>query len=305
MNEDGRGGSGEPAGFRSGFVAVVGRPNVGKSTLVNSLVGGKVAITSDKPQTTRSAVRGILDGTDAQVVFIDTPGYHKPRTLLGERLNTVVRDAWADVDVALLVVDGAAGVGRGDERVAGDLNAARCPKICVVNKIDRLDQDGILVALEAASRLGDLDEIVPVSARTEDGVELLRSLIRERLPEGPPYYPPGTQRDQPPPAFVAELVREKLLRRTREELPHSIAVVTDDYEQRDDGLLEIKAFIYVERESQKGMIVGKGGEVIKAVGTEARHEMETLFGRRVFLDLRVRVEKDWQRRDHALDRLGF
>ena len=291
--------------FRSGFVAVVGRPNVGKSTLVNSLVGGKVAITSDKPQTTRGAVRGILDTPGAQVVFIDTPGYHKPRNLLGERLNEVVRNAWQDVDVALFVVDGAAGVGRGDERVASDLSAARCPKMCVVNKTDAMSRDQVLVQLEAASGLGDFDEYVPVSAKAGAGLETLRDLVLGRMPEGPPYYPPGTRTDQPPPAFVAELVREKLLHRTRQELPHSIAVVTEDYDEREDGLLEIRARIFVERESQKGIVVGKGGETVKAVGTDAREEIEALFGRRVFLELTVRVEKDWQRREHALDRLGF
>jgi GTP-binding protein Era len=291
--------------FRSGFVAVVGRPNVGKSTLVNALVGTKVAITSDKPQTTRGAVRGVMEVPDAQVVFIDTPGYHKPRTLLGERLNDVVRQAWSDVDLALAIVDGAGGVGRGDEKVVGDLKDASSPKICVVNKIDRMSKDKMLVALDAAGKLGDFDEIVPVSAKTEEGLDVLRGLILDRMEPGPPYYPAGTRRDQPPPAFVAELVREKLLKRTREELPHSIAVVTEDYDEREDGLLEIKAHIYVERESQKGMVVGKGGEMIKAVGTEARQEIELLFGRKVFLELRARVEKDWQRKAHALDRLGF
>ncbi|MGH2807104.1 MAG: GTPase Era [Actinomycetota bacterium] len=291
--------------FRSGFVAVVGRPNVGKSTLVNAIVGGKVSITSDKPQTTRSAIRGILNRDGLQVVLIDTPGYHKPRTLLGSRLNEVVRDAWSDVDLALFLVDGKARVGRGDAKVAEDLRHAECPTFCVVNKVDVMKPDDIAVALAAAAELGDFEEFVPVSARTGDGVELLADLAIARMPEGPMYYPPGTSTDQPPPLFVAELVREKLLSRTREELPHSIAVVTEDYEERDDGLLEIRANIYVERDSQKGMVIGKGGAVIRDVGTEAREEIETLFGRKVFLDLRVKVEKDWQRRAHALERLGF
>jgi len=291
--------------FRSGFVAVVGRPNVGKSTLVNALVGDKVAITSDKPQTTRSAVRGVLDAPDAQVVLVDTPGYHKPRTLLGKHLNEVVRSAWSDVDLALLVVDGPAGVGRGDERVSGDLAATRRPVIAIVNKIDVMRPGDIAAGLTALARLGDFEEYVPVSARIGDGVDLLRSLILQRLPEGPQYYPAGIRRDQPPPRFVAELVREKILARAREELPHSVAVVTEEFETRDDGLLAIEATIYVERDSQKGIVIGKGGETIKAVGTEARVEIETLFGTRVFLDLRVKVEKDWQRRAYALQRLGF
>ncbi|MFN2390080.1 MAG: GTPase Era [Actinomycetota bacterium] len=295
----------EEGTFRSGFVAIVGRPNVGKSTLINALVGDKVAITSDKPQTTRSAVRGIIETPGAQAVLIDTPGYHKPRTLLGHRLNEIVRSVWTDVELALMVVDGRAGIGAGDEKVASDLRAAGRPTFCVVNKIDLLGKNQIAGALMHASRLGGFEEYVPVSARAGEGVELLRDLIVARLPHGPMFYPAGTRTDQPPPVFVAELVREKLLKRSREELPHSIAVVTEDLEERDDGLLEIAARIYVERESQKGIIIGKGGATLKAVGTEAREEIEILFGRKVFLDLRVKVEKDWQRHAHALARLGF
>ena len=279
--------------FRSGFGAVVGRPNTGKSTLVNALVGDKVAITSDKPQTTRSAVRGIASSPGRQLVVVDTPGYHKPRTLLGERLNEVVRHAWSDVDVVVFVLDGSAGVGRGDARVAADLKRAARPTMCVVNKIDVMRPSEIASALSAAAALGDFHEFVPLSAKTGEGIDLLRGLLLDRLPEGPMYYPPGTNSDQPPPAFVAELVREKLLRRTREELPHSIAVVTEDYGEREDGLLEISARIYVERDSQKGIVIGKGGETLKAAGTEAREEIELLFGRKVFLEMKVKVEKEW------------
>jgi GTPase len=225
--------------------------------------------------------------------------------LLGERLNEVVRQAWSDVDLALLVVDGASGVGRGDERVAGDLKEARLPVVCVVNKVDLIKRDEIAVALQAASRLGDFAEFVPTSAKTGDGVDVVRELVLDRLEPGPMFYPPGTNTDQPPPVFVAELVREKLLSRTREEVPHSIAVVTEEYEERDDGLLEIQARIFVERDSQKGIVIGHRGETLKAAGTEAREEIEIMFGRKVFLDLRVKVEKDWQRRAHALERLGF
>jgi GTP-binding protein Era len=301
---------GAPQGFRSGFVAVVGRPNVGKSTLVNALVGAKVAITSDKPQTTRNAIRGVLDAGNAQVVFVDTPGYHKPRTLLGQRLNEVVRSTWSDVDAAILVLDGAAGIGRGDEKVAADMMARlggpdSPPIFCVVNKIDLLGRDAIARELVKASALGDFAEFVPVSARTGEQLDVVTRLVLESLDEGPMYYPPGTRRDQPPPAFVAELVREKILKRTREEVPHSVAVVTEEYEERPDGLLEIRANVFVERDSQKAIVIGKGGSTLKAVGTEAREEIEALFGQRVFLELRVKTERDWQRRAHALERLGF
>ncbi len=294
-----------PEGFCSGFVAVVGRPNVGKSTLVNALVRTKVAITSSKPQTTRGSIRGILNADGVQVVFVDTPGYHKPRTLLGERLNELVRAAWSSVDLVLFVVDGPAGIGRGDARVAQDVHAAGCPTFCVVNKIDRLTRDEIAVRLLEASELGDFAEFVPVSAATGDGVGLLRDLVTVRMPSGPLYYPEGMDSDMPPPTFVAELVREKLLERMSDELPHSIAVVTAEFEERDDGVLEIEAVIFVERESQKGMVIGRGGETLKAAGTEARHEIEALFGCSVFVRLRVKVERDWQRREHALARLGF
>lgn len=291
--------------FRSGFVSLVGRPNTGKSTLLNAFIGQKVTITSDRPQTTRSAVRGILNGPDFQVVFIDTPGYHKPRNLLGERLNDVVRSAWSDVDLALFVVDAAAGVGRGDQKVASDLASAGVPRICVVNKIDAARRPQVVGALAAAAELSDFEEIVPTSAKTGEGVPLLTDLILARLSEGPMFYPEGTSTDQPPRVFVAELLREKLLARAREELPHSIAVVVEEYEERDDGLLWIQARVFVERQSQKGMVIGRGGEVIRDAGTEARQEIETLFGRKVYLDVQVKVEKDWQRRAYALDRLGF
>jgi GTPase len=224
---------------------------------------------------------------------------------VGERLNKVVRDVWSDVELALFVTDGSAGIGRGDARVASDLSAAGCPTFCVVNKIDVIRRPQIAAALDAASRLGDFEEFIPASARKGEGIELIKELVVERMPEGPMYYPPGTRADQPPPVFVAELVREKLLAGAREELPHSIAVVTEDSEEREDGLLEIRAVVYVERDSQKGIVIGRGGETIRDAGTEAREEIETLFGRKVFLDLRVKVEKDWQRREHALTRLGF
>jgi GTP-binding protein Era len=291
--------------FSSGIVAVVGRPNVGKSTLVNALVGRKVAIVSDKPQTTRQDIRGILTQEDAQVVFTDTPGFHKPRTPLGSRLNGLVGDAVEGVDVTVLVVDGASGVGRGDEFVYREQVARGTgARFCAVNKIDRLEHHLLIPQLAAAGALGDWDEIVPVSASAGTGVDVLRDLITSRLPEGPPLYPDGEITDQPMEIRLGELVREQALRVTREEVPHSVAVVVEELERIGD-LTRIYASIIVERASQKGILIGHGGDTLKAIGTHARHEMEKLLGTRVFLDLRVKVMKEWQRDPKALDRLGF
>jgi len=293
-------------GFRSGIVAVVGRPNVGKSTLVNALVGQKVAIVSDKPQTTRSDIRAFLTTDDVQIVFTDTPGFHKPRTLLGRRLNELVGDAVEDVDVVILVVDGASGVGRGDAYVAEQqvASARARARFCVVNKVDRLDNAKVIPQLAAAAALAAWDEIVPLSAQTGDGVELLRELIVARLPEGPVLYPPEDVTDQSVEVRLAELVREQALRVTREEVPHSVAVVIEEMEREGD-LTRIHASLVVERDSQKGIVIGKGGAVLKEAGTRAREELEALLGTRVYLQTQVKVERDWQRRAHSLDRLGF
>jgi GTP-binding protein Era len=294
------------AGFRSGVVAIVGRPNVGKSTLVNALVGEKVAIVSDKPQTTRRDIRAILTTEEAQVVFTDTPGFHKPRTLLGSRLNDAVAAAVEGVDVVVLVVDAATGVGRGDRfvyerQVAGAEGAAR---ICVVNKIDRLKRGLAIPQLQLAAALGEFDEIVPVSAYSGDGVDTVLRLVVERLPEGPPLYPDHDVTDQPIDIRLAELVREQALRVTREEVPHSVAVLVEEIEREGD-LTKIYATIVVERDSQKGILIGHGGATLKQIGTMARGQMEPLLGTKVYLDLRVKVLKEWQRDPKALNRLGF
>lgn len=284
---------------------MVGRPNTGKSTLVNALVGHKVAIVSDKPQTTRRGIRGILSTDEHQVVFADTPGFHKPRTLLGERLNRVVSAAVEGVDVVVQVVDAAAGVGRGDAFVfARQVGTSAVPRICAVNKVDRLRRPDVLPQLAAAAELGGFDEIVPVSARTGAGVGVLRELIVDRLPEGPPLYPPDEVTDQAIELRVAEIVREKALELTREEVPHSVAVVVEEM-GREGDLTRIHAVVAVERESQKGIVIGRGGVMLREIGTRARHELEPLLGTRVFLELRVRVEREWQRDPRALDRLGF
>ena len=292
-------------GFRSGIVAVVGRPNVGKSTLVNALVGQKVAIVSDKPQTTRRDARAIWNTEDAQVVFTDTPGFHKARTLLGSRLNDLVGDAVDGVDLVVQVVDAAAGVGRGDAFVYQQkVRPTGSPAICVVNKIDALHGHAEVPQLTAAAALGDFDEIVPASARTGKGVGALRVLILGRLPEGPALYPVDEVTDQPMDTRVAEVIREKALHVTHQEVPHSIAVVIEETEH-EDGLTKIHATLVVERDSQKGIVIGKGGHTLKTIGSRAREEIELLIGTKVFLDLRVKVLKEWQRDPRALERLGF
>jgi GTPase len=290
---------------RSGIVAVVGRPNVGKSTLVNALVGQKVAIVSDKPQTTRRGLHAVLTTVDAQAVFTDTPGFHKPRTELGARLNDIVGDAVEGVDAILQVVDAGAGIGRGDAFVYEHrVRRHRCPKVCVVNKVDVTGHRGVVPQLAEAAEIGDYDEIVPVSAKTGSGIDHLRSLVLGFLPEGPPLYPPETLTDQPLEVRLAEIVREKALHVTRQELPHSITVTVDEMET-EEGLARIHASLIVERDSQKGIVIGKGGQTLRSVGARAREEMELLLGTKVYLDLRVKVVKEWQRDPNALERLGY
>jgi GTPase len=290
---------------RSGIVAVVGRPNVGKSTLVNAIVGEKVAIVSDKPQTTRRGIRGIVSTDEAQVVFVDTPGFHKPRTALGSRMNEIVGESTEGVDAIVLVVDAAAGVGRGDAFVYEQQVVPHVvPKLCAVNKIDAVRGRKEVPQLQAASELGAFDEIVPVSAKIGTGLGLLHDLIVERLPEGPPLYSPDEVTDVPLEERLAELIREQALAVTREEVPHSIAVVVEDLD-REDALVRVHANLIVERDSQKGIVIGRGGETLKTIGSKAREQMEPLLGTKVFLDLRVKVLKEWQRDPKALQRLGF
>jgi GTP-binding protein Era len=290
-----------------GLVALVGRPNVGKSTLLNALLGQKLAIVSDKPQTTRSAVRGVLHRPEGQIVLVDTPGLHKPRTLLGQRLNDLVRGTLAEVDLVLQLVDAAAGVGAGDRFLAAELAKVATPKLCVVNKADAASRAKMVAALQAAADLGDFAEIVPVSARDGTQLDLLVELILRHLPEGRPLYPEGHTSDEPEQHLVAELIREKALAVVRDELPHSVAVLVEEMgpdPERED-LLVIRANLFVERASQKPIVLGKGGSVLRDIGTRARAELEALFGTQVYLDLRVKVAKEWQRDPRQLSRLGF
>ena len=293
--------------MKSGLVALVGRPNVGKSTLLNALLGRKLAIVSDKPQTTRSAVRGVLHRPEGQVVLVDTPGLHKPRTLLGQRLNDLVRGTLSEVDLVLQLVDAAAGVGAGDRFLAAELARVDTPKLCVVNKIDAASRAKTAAALQAAAALADFAEIVPVSARSGEQLDLLVELMLRHLPEGRPLYPEGHTSDEPEQHLVAELIREKALAVVRDELPHSVAVLVEEMgpdPERED-LLVIRAFLFVERASQKPIVLGKGGLVLRDIGTRARAELEALFGTKVYLDLRVKVAKEWQRDPRQLSRLGF
>ncbi|HYU38708.1 MAG TPA: GTPase Era [Acidimicrobiia bacterium] len=302
--------------FRSGFVTLVGRPNVGKSTLLNQLVGSKVAIVSDRPQTTRAAIRGVRTTADSQVVFVDTPGIHKPRTLLGERTNERALATLGEVDVVCMLVEANAPIGSGDRFIADLVHQVETPKLLVVNKIDRAGKAAVAEHLVGAARdLGDFDAYVPLSARTGDGIAALVEEIDSRLPVGARYYPEGMVTDQPEMFLAAELVREKLLAIARDELPHSITVSVEEMEdvgrealtEREipEPVLRLRATIHVERESQRGIVIGRGGQVLKDAGTAARHELEALLGVRVYLETRVQVERDWQRRAHALDRLGY
>ena len=279
--------------MRSGFITFVGRPNVGKSTLVNALCGQKVSIVSDKPQTTRTRIRGILTRPDAQLVFVDTPGLHKPVSALGERVNATALDSVNDVDAICLVIDGTAGFGKGDAWVASRFDVTKA--IVVVNKIDLLNKDKVFDQLARASKL-DAASYFPVSAKTGDGVGALVDHLTSLMPEGPMYYPDAEVSDLPEADWVAELVREQLLAVTRDELPYSIATRVTEWEWP-----RIRVDIIVERESQKGMVIGKGGSVLKEVGTRVRQQLPE----GAFLELRVRVDQDWQRRPDRVERLGY
>ena len=293
--------------YRSGFACFVGRPNAGKSTLTNALVGQKVAIASSKPQTTRHAVRGIVHRPEAQLVLVDTPGLHKPRTLLGERLNAIVRETFAAVDIIGLCIPADQPVGTGDRFIARELAALKTPVFAVVTKEDLVDPPRMREQLLAVSKLGTFAEVVPCSAVTSWQVDLLADLLVARLPEGPPLYPEGDLTDEPEVVMVAELIREAALEGVRDELPHSLAVVVEDMAAREGktDLVDIYAIVYVERDSQKSIVIGTGGARLRDVGSRARIQIEALLGSHVYLDLRVKVAKDWQRDPKQLRRLGF
>ncbi|WP_246081005.1 GTPase Era [Nonomuraea mesophila] len=293
---------------RAGFACFVGRPNVGKSTLMNALVGSKVAITSSKPQTTRRVIRGIVHRPDAQLVIVDTPGLHRPRTLLGERLDSLVLSTLTEVDAIGFCVPANEPIGKGDRFIADKLAAVKkTPVIAVVTKCDLASKEQIAEQLLAVSQVGEFADIVPVSAQAGEQLDVLAGVLIGHMPESPPLYEDGRLTDEPEQILVGELIREAALEGVRDELPHSIAVVVDEMMPRDgrDDLLDIYAHLFVERPSQKAIVIGHKGERLREVGTKARKQIEGLLGTRVFLDLRISVAKDWQRDPKQLRRLGF
>ncbi|MFF1613085.1 GTPase Era [Amycolatopsis sp. NPDC058278] len=294
---------------RSGFACFVGRPNAGKSTLTNALVGTKVAITSSKPQTTRHAIRGIVHREDAQLVLIDTPGLHRPRTLLGERLNDIVHTTWSEVDVVGFCVPANEKIGPGDKFIAAELQkiAKRTPVLGIVTKTDLVQPQQVAEQLLALQKVMDFAELIPVSAVDGFQVDALADLLVGKLPEGPQLYPGGELTDEPEQTLVAELIREAALEGVRDELPHSIAVTVEEMLPREgrDDLIDVHAFLFVERPSQKGIILGHKGERLREVGAAARKNIEALLGSKVYLDLHIKVAKEWQRDPRQLRRLGF
>jgi GTP-binding protein Era len=299
--------------FRSGFVCFVGRPNTGKSTLTNALVGAKVAITSNRPQTTRHTIRGIVHRENFQIILVDTPGLHRPRTLLGQRLNDLVKDTYSEVDVIGLCIPADEKIGPGDRWICEQIRtiAPNTTLAVVVTKIDKVSKDRVAAQLLAVSELAGPDaEIVPVSATTGENLDVLTDVLAAQLPPGPAFYPDGELTDEPEEVLMAELIREAALEGVRDELPHSLAVVIEEIsprEGRDDlnPLVDVHAVLYVERDSQKGIVIGKGGARLREVGTAARTQIEKLLGTKVYLDLRVKIAKNWQRDPKQLGRLGF
>ncbi|QIM17423.1 GTPase Era [Leucobacter insecticola] len=292
--------------FRAGFVSFVGRPNVGKSTLTNAIVGEKIAITSPKPQTTRRAIRGISHRENGQLIIVDTPGIHRPRTLLGERLNALVEATLGDVDVIGFCVPANEKLGPGDRFINERLDDfPRAKKVAILTKVDEASKSEIIDQLTRLGALREWDAVVPISAVTREQLDVLSDVLLSLMPESPPLYESEQTTDEAEDDRIAELIREATLEGAREELPHSLAATVDDREEREDGLLELYASIYVERDSQKGIVIGKSGSRLRDVGERARHEIEALLGRRVYLSLRVKVLKEWQRDPKALGKLGF
>lgn len=291
--------------YKSGFVAIIGRPNVGKSTLMNQVIGQKIAIMSDKPQTTRNKIHGVYTTEEYQVVFLDTPGIHKRQSKLGDYMNKTALSTLGEVEAVLFLVDASEGIGGGDRFIAEQLKSIRTPVILVMNKIDKIEPPELLPLIEEYRSLHDFAEIVPISAMLGSNVNTLLDQIQKYLPEGPQYYPEDQVTDHPEQFVCAELIREKILHMTREEVPHSIAVTIEDMRAQENGTVYISAVIFVERDSQKGIIIGKQGALLKEVGKQARQDIERLLGSKIFLELWVKVKKDWRNQDRVLRDLGF
>jgi GTP-binding protein Era len=291
--------------FKSGFVSIIGRPNVGKSTLMNQIIGQKIAIMSDKPQTTRNKIHGVYSREQGQIVFLDTPGIHKPTSKLGDYMMKVAQGTLGEVDAILFLIDVAEGIGGGDRFIIEQLKNVKTPVILVLNKIDQVHPEALLPIIVQYKDLYNFAEIVPISALSGNNVTTLLDQIIRYLPEGPQYYPADQVTDHPEQFVCAELIREKILHLTREEIPHSIAVQIEDMKVQDNGLVRISAVIFVERDSQKGIIIGKQGALLKEIGQKARHDIEALLGSKTFLELWVKVKKDWRNQERVLKDLGF
>ncbi|MGP0688701.1 GTPase Era [Priestia aryabhattai] len=291
--------------FKSGFVSIIGRPNVGKSTFLNRVIGQKIAIMSDKPQTTRNKIQGVYTEDQAQIVFIDTPGIHKPKHKLGDFMMKVAQNTLKEVDLILFMINATEGLGRGDEFIIERLKDTKTPVFLVINKIDEIHPDELFSIITNYKDLYPFAEIVPISALQGNNVERLLDQIKQQLPEGPQYYPADQVTDHPERFIITELIREKVLHSTREEIPHSIAVVMDSMQRRDNGAVYVGATIIVERDSQKGIVIGKQGKMLKEVGRKARADIEALLGSKVFLELWVKVQKDWRNRASHLRDFGF
>ncbi|MBE7102169.1 GTPase Era [Bacillus cereus] len=292
-------------GYKSGFVSIIGRPNVGKSTFLNRIIGQKIAIMSDKPQTTRNKIQGVYTENDSQVVFIDTPGIHKPKHKLGDFMVKMAQTTLKEVDIVLFMVNATEGYGRGEEFIIEKLQETKQPVFLVINKIDQVHPEQLLELIDRYRKLYEFAEIVPISALDGNNVEALIGAIKKYLPEGPQYYPDNQVTDHPERFIISELIREKVLHLTREEVPHSVAVVIDAIQKREGGAVYINATIVVERASQKGIIIGKQGKMLKEVGKRARFDIEALLGSKVFLEVWVKVQKDWRNKMSQLRDLGF
>lgn len=294
-------------GYKSGFVSIVGRPNVGKSTFLNRVIGQKIAIMSDKPQTTRNKVQGVLTQSQSQTIFIDTPGIHKPKHKLGEFMLKVSRNALKEVDIIMFMVNAEQEIGKGDEFIIEMLEGNKTPVFLVINKIDQVHPDQLAGIIDSYKDKYDFAEIIPISALQGNNVESLLATIEKYLPEGPQYYPADQITDHPERFIISELIREKVLHKTREEIPHSIAVVIDKIkrDEQNENMIRVQATIMVERDSQKGIVIGKRGALLKEVGTEARKDIEMLLGSKVFLELWVKVQKDWRNKQSQLRDFGF